>query len=500
VCLFTASFGSFELSKGLGLLLNSGEIIISKNSHHTKIGVLLLANFSDTEIETEVRNIRTEIEEIGNIPGIKEDTDRNKIVARHLKIIKANMNGISRFVRDIRATVDSSRADRMYGFQCNITIPALSAHEFLLLKGDVQTVKSTISLTSTKSEIDANPQLYKNILDVIFIIADLIGDVRRGLVDRLKITSAFQNGEIPEDLGPLLDAYACTPNGQLEDLQLESCTREKLGLFCIVEAIGFVNTQTYSRMIPVNYNGAQLVAQKAEQIFVSNSEYKLGTLNCGEIDKRLWEYSGEEKPPLTDLMCNFEKLEEQCAIALERDHFEYIIKHCNFSFVEPEVAIQTKYGLLISGTDEISITEEQGEGRPNIPLSNRRPVLILSPNKVVITKGTSSFTYAHYTKVKTRTITYTYLEETFIEQLKNSAKWRDLTQNIDYSDGIDAGVVIVLIFSIPILLYLCYFKVKTSNFCQHMRDMKARRHNRKPRIYNDNYEENKNFTRNQSRK
>ncbi len=485
----------FQTEKGLGLLLNMGEVLISKNSQHKKIGVLLLANFTLADVESEIRAIQTEVDNFKEIPGIKENNDRNKIINHQVKQIKSNLNSILRFTRDTSTIADSTAPDRIYNYECNITIPPITGHEFNLLKTDIQTIKSVISLTTTSSELDSNPSLYKNILDALFAIADLIGDARRGMIDRLRITSAFQNGEIPEDLGPLLDAYTCMPNGKLENLQLDQCTKEKLGLLCIVNTVAFMVTETYKRLIPINYEGVQLSATNQDEIFILNSADKLGILNCGEIDNHLWDNTGDNKPPITDLLCNFEQLEEQCALSLERDHWDYIIKHCNFTFIDPDVATQTKDGLLVMGNQEIIIKEEQENGRITTTLSNKRPVLILSADKISINVGTSSFTYTHHTKVDSRKLTYTYLTGQFIEEMKNAAYWQDLAKEIGHDEAIDLGIIIILLICLPTTVYLCSCKIKTSNLCQKLRDARIKRGKRKSNILKNNYEDNKQYTR-----
>lgn len=496
--LFTSpvvSGSAFTVNKGLGLLANSGEVLIAKNSRHDRIGVSILANFSESATKTLLTTILSEVNNFENIPGIKEDPNRKKTVKKLIKKSSVTINAMAGLAEDLSKIKDTSRPSRDRGYKCSLIIPSLNEDLFTEVKTEIDEIIAVTPMTATKTEIDSSNQIYQNILSALYTILDILMDIRRGQNECLQIVTGLMSGEMPEELTPLLEAYSCTPTGNLENLQILACQKEQHGLFCEIESVTFTKTETYTRLVAINYDGVQLTAENKDQIFVADPDEKLGYLNCKELDLRRWEYTGEEKPPITDLSCEFNVLTTECANSLETDNYAQILVHCNFSFVVPDIVTPTEKGVLIMGTQDISIAEKIGSDQNSVNIPSRRPVLISSPNTVVIEIGSSSITYSHYKAVTERKILYTYLPGEFIKSLQGKAMWSLIQNDLGYKEYTLLSTLLVLVLLIPITGALCYSRVKHSQFCQRIRDSRARKIIKGVNKVRDNYQENKRFIR-----
>ena len=84
--------------KGLGLLHETGDIIISKSSEHLPVGVLVTANFSLTDVHQQIESIVTEIKKITDIPGVKSDASNKRAVGKLMTSMSNKLQAVKKII------------------------------------------------------------------------------------------------------------------------------------------------------------------------------------------------------------------------------------------------------------------------------------------------------------------------------------------------------------------------------------------------------------------
>ena len=88
-------------SKGLGLLFETGEIIVSKNSEHVRFGLFITANYSKEELNAELTTAVKEVRKIKEIPGIKSDPKKTTKIVQVLLQIDRMVNVIRKTLSEL---------------------------------------------------------------------------------------------------------------------------------------------------------------------------------------------------------------------------------------------------------------------------------------------------------------------------------------------------------------------------------------------------------------
>ena len=164
--------------------------------------------------------------------------------------------------------------------------------------------------------------------------------------------------------------------------------------------------------------------------------------------------------------CTFSPYENKCSLALQRDDFEQILVHCNFTFNEPELATRAKDRILIMNDNKPLAIKEYGQNKKlkdRIP--NKTPVFIATEYQLSIKAGGIDLIFEPVFNVSSRKIIYSYLTPEFINHMKWSAKDRSLLTAIGVKEGLIAGILIVLAFLVPITLTMCGCYINSSQLC-----------------------------------
>jgi hypothetical protein len=318
----------------------------------------------------------------------------------------------------------------------------------------------------------ADKSIYRELVNSLYLIMDLIVDSKLILEERAMIMSSLSNDAVPEEIYPLIALSGCGPTGQLEHHYINSCQNFKSGLYCELDISIYKGVETYTKYVPVNYENVQLVASSINEMFVSNSDGQFGILDCGEIETS--PYNPDDQPLTTDLTCTFALYDNKCIKAIEREEYLNILTHCNFTSTIPELVTRTPLGLLIMNHDRSLVIKEIGSTQKiKNTISSKTPLLLQTPNTVQINLGGLDLTFRPLSITIERRVNYTRLPEYFIKGMVKSAQKFDLLKELGISEYAHIVTLALLLLIVPITCGLCICTLKDSSIFQKCKDSRA---------------------------
>jgi hypothetical protein len=121
--------------KGLGLLLETGDIVISKSSEHLRVGVLLTANFSLADTHQQIESIITEIKKIKEIPGVKSTPSNKAAVGKLMTAMSNRLQTVKKIIQNLHTFKNDDSTKEELQYKCELQFPAIDANTFDKLKG-----------------------------------------------------------------------------------------------------------------------------------------------------------------------------------------------------------------------------------------------------------------------------------------------------------------------------------------------------------------------------
>jgi hypothetical protein len=161
-------------------------------------------------------------------------------------------------------------------------------------------------------------------------------------------------------------------------------------------------------------------------------------------------------------------------LSVTTNNYNGILKHCNFTSETPELITRTQEGILVMNHDKNLIIKEITDARnPKLTLSNKTPVLIQTPQPLVVQSSELEMTiYPSKTQVEQR-ITYSRLTEDFINKMVASALKHDFLSDIGISDYIVLCMAVVLTVILPVTCGLCITCVKSTEMYHRFKESRA---------------------------
>ena len=455
---------------GLGLLQNVGLVQVTKASVHSKIGLMIPTNFSSTEATQAIAKIVPLGRRIVNMPGLVDNAGFKKKLRSRMREIEAHCNILTKALSDI-ASFNNPSSEYYKEYNCMLTLPGISIEEIKQIEEEVEEVISLIDLTLDKTKLDADKTQYRDILNAMYTIEAITSEARAAFVERVVIMEGVVNLNVPDALPNMLKTLSCYDAGNLENIYVNFCDKSKWGLLCELDMVMYQSMEKYQKYVPINYEGAQIIAERESQMFVKNHD-KWGILDCGDIKNE--PNVPEDNDVNNEYACVFTTYENECTKAITLNDTENMLKNCNFTVnPNPEVAIRTENGILLQ-RENLKIKELKVENNEVIgTIKGQVPVLVASNNILSVKTGDLELIFKPYLKATVRELTYTFLSKDFIHRMKLKAWFRQIQNILGIREYALIILVAILAVVLPITMALCYFGIKNSNHCIKYRDSKA---------------------------
>jgi hypothetical protein len=475
--------------RGLGLLHETGDIVISKSSEHLRVGVLLTANFSLPDIHQQIESIIIEIKKIKEIPGVKSSPS-NKAAVEKLNTAMANrLQTVKKIIKNLHTFKNDGSTKEELQYKCELQFPAIDSNTFDKLKEEISALVGHLDLTLADTKVTQDE--LRKITDTCYSILTAISATQNSLENRRDIINALTNNEVPESLHRLFETQPCMPTGNLETIHINFCNLNRYGLHCECDISVYKTTEKYTKNTAVSYDGVQLVAETTSQVFVTNDLRRLGLLDCGDIP--ILPYNPDDSPLNTDLYCTYTPYDNDCSKAISEDNFVNILYYCNFTRTEPELVTRTNTGLLIMNDHKNIIIKEYGVDKSvKSLLPSRTPVLITSSLRIGVTTGGLDLTFEPVTTTVERKVLYTYLTKDFIKSMQKAATYHDWKANIeDHHIMFLVALILIALVTVVVIIQMClnptcHFKTikRTHKLIRQAGDAKS------------NFKQNKNYLKN----
>lgn len=244
----------------------------------------------------------------------------------------------------------------------------------------------------------------------------------------------------PEVQGHYQDA-PCIGNYFEEALTVMDCYEADLGYYCDLEVTVPLSFISKVHMLPVHYNDIRIRGSTKEQYFIKEAGSKVVQL----IECNHYGFNKENIP-----ICEISDIEDDCKQALVSDDINSIIKQCNFTQHQPDLAVRTATGgLLVQGTDVTTLVQND---TGYVTISDTTPILVHSPANIKIQQGKESFTFASiFNQVSTK-VSSSKLTKDLISTLKVKFYWQSFLEDFDSEDLLQYLVLILQVILYPIAL------------------------------------------------
>ena len=486
--------------KGLGLITDGSTIVISNKNELLKAGILALGNFSIDAAITELTKIKTAFRSLENIAGIKSSNDIKKKFAPIFLTVNEHFEFIRELLVELSKFSDPSKPDTILMNRCHVNLAPFENIRLTELLDQVNLLIENLNIGSIDATKILEKETQLRVLSTIYMINDLVEDLKRATLERKTVLSLLMENQVPDELETYLTSQNCLAAGKAEEIVIDFCRKEKLGIFCEITIHLHNELMELTKIVPISYHGVELMAENKDQLIVRSADGKIGFLKC---DLNLDEADPTKSLSYVKEGCSFELLNQDCATSLNQILQAQILKYCNFTRKEPILGQWVKDGLLIQGEkQELEITEYDLNGQNKRPIASEAPLLIASNKVIEIKKGKNTLKFPPRHNVVMRRILHTYLSEEFQNQLVTQAMWHDLKQGLDWEDLIDVILIGIVGILVPVTSCLCYFKIKASDLIENCRRQRAKMRTKvkpKKRLFeeaSENLKENQKFLRN----
>jgi len=473
---------------GIGFIHPIHTVDLKKIASNTIIGILIPTELDFAAIAEKLRPFNVKLAVIEQMTIFK-DAELKGRVEPILDRIKTLFEYLEKALKDMSVYPDGSTTDYVPPHKCILNYAEVNNDTIDTLVAGLNAFLGKIITTTTLDAFKAadSKQLEQFIID-LFNVKDYLEGFEIDLMKRMEILTALSRGDIPDSLPFALDTLICVELGELENLHVNYCRRVKQGLFCELSLISTKSTQTYTKYLPVSYEGAQL-------------KLPFGAKELLRASTNSWELHICEEDDYTDLFqvedfidCKTIPYQNSCMDNILTDKYADILKYCNFTYKQPYEAIsRTEQGILFMGND-IHIKEsvsKDGTTRANIP--NRFPVHIITNDHLRVTVGDKEIDLIPSRTVRERSVQYTYIPDDIIVKMQTYAAQSDLKDIVT----VDRVLIVVLLTAVviisPFVICFCWIMSKHPEIIKCCTREKARDIIKNTQEAMSNYKRNKQY-------
>jgi hypothetical protein len=460
----------FTGKENLGLLLKEKKISVNTHSEHSRIMVRVHGISNLTGIITVMGEIKPKLDELAGLETLKVENKITASISLLIRIIGGHFAEFEKLLSTYSKLIGTAEPPVEMEYKCNLTFPEITKEVMEAIRDEICVLLDNIDPNSVK--FTKKGDNLKEFLNVLYLILEIVTDNKEQLREREKIVESLENSQISDALLTQLSMVNCIPEGELQKEYLVGCNKDKKGLICELDVATFRTSESYTVLTPINYKNVQLVAQHVDELFVLNSANHIGILDCGKYEKI--PYNPDDEQVLLDSYCKYRNYDNECMLSITNNNYDGNLKHCNFTSETPELITRTQEGILVMNHDKNLIIKEITDARnPKLILSNKTPVLIQTPQPLVVQSSELEMTiYPSKTRVERR-ITYSRLTEDFIDKMVASAIKHDFLSDIGISDYIVLCMAIIITVVLPITCGLCITCVKSTEMYHRFKESRA---------------------------
>jgi len=314
--------------------------------------------------------------------------------------------------------------------------------------------KAKIGSTWTKDEILNDPgkdQAIRTFALAINEMTELFEEAASRFINTLDLLA---NKIVPEDVRGIYKNADCVNDDIVEEhIAVKRCLKTTSGYYCHLELIEPTNTIDAIHMYPVHYHDVRISPRQSEEVFIKTpSTGKIQSLHCEN-----YMFSTDHIP-----VCEKKELNSDCAEALKLKQIESSIRYCHFSR-SPETQIILKTiddALLIQGTD---VHTERKVGDKFIPVSSDTPILVYSPDEVLVKQNGEEW-LIEPTKTDTNfNIVQSSLSNNQLIALKARMWWIELLEFLKAETVTQIALVFIAIIGLPLTIGGLVISLKNSS-------------------------------------
>ena len=301
--------------------------------------------------------IKVSLNNILNIPGVKEQTTIRELMTRQISSTLVSIEMISKSLETII---------KYRGIEIKNPTEACSAEladnvDMLIFAAETYITNAVTALGSPPVvSVTVGSPAYNDILNVIQDSYLHMRNVEDKVGNYLSQLEALTSGEVSPDILSAIQMSSCVPEGEFDKVKVTGCEKTKGGLLCTLEIEIYLNNQKYTTFIPVNYNGVELKIPENKKL-AKSSDRKYGLLSCRD----------EEIEMIND--CLFS--EWSATEFIFGNDFIAAIDHCNFTLADPPLPMQSMDRSVLIMDKRVTITTQEGERREK-DITNTSPMAI----------------------------------------------------------------------------------------------------------------------------
>ena len=228
---------------------------------------------------------------------------------------------------------------------------------------NIKTALSGITLTWTSDEIKTDKGKYFALISFTGVAAEVTSYWNNIVSDQLVQLDDMASYAIPSEILWKAQNVSCYGGRTGESYKVKTCGISATGVLCEINVAHPQTLTKYEYYQPINYLGAQLMAQAPRQIIVRASlTSPFGTLDCRK----------DAEDVFTMPICEYKSWDNDCSSIMEGTNDTEIINKCNFTMVKPEVPTRLDDGgILVQGEGltirTIDLAQKSKSYKGNIP-------------------------------------------------------------------------------------------------------------------------------------
>ena len=469
----------------LGFLLKDRTIMVSKSIEILKVGLLVPGSKEYSHYKTVMEELIATIEKVNTLKLLEEESKYETqihIITTQLDVAIGDINYI---LKKLHEYTDKEKRNISL-HSCIFEYPAISVDKLQSKVEEVQMVMEYMNYSLTLAEVQEKPVLFRDVIDNLYNVKEIIEDIKRELEQRQQILDSLSSHKLHYAVSTWLQDLACYDSGNLEKLEILECSKTFEGMYCALKNTAYKATQKYVLYSEINYEGVQIKSPKVGQVFTKSLDKAWGYLDC-KVNVQ-----GKDIDHINQFSeCTYTLAESPCLKKVETQEFKDIVKSCSFEFTEPAGIEQIDKGYLVT-SDTIVVREVfQGSSTVSFVFPKKVPMYIETEKLLSVQLGDKEIVYKPDPNVEKRKVLYSWLTEEQIDELIEITSLQSFIDNIDEDDIADYVLGGIIAIILPITLCFCVRTIKTTDCYIRYQNRKKGRNVRKRRITESNLEANK---------
>jgi hypothetical protein len=318
--------------------------------------------------------------------------------------------------------------------------------------GTIEDLEHAIEETSgdindTALSTPEGTEAYGNLLYWIHAYEVSLTDLLEMLTDRMILCDNLMSHMVPEKLPVLLQAQKCYTPHSVESIDIRFCQRYNDGMYCEAYVTSQTKTELVELYTMINYNGVELALNGQDSKLIKTPDDTWKTLQCT--------YNTFDDTDAAEFQfCSQDTFDTVCIEKLHGKNFAEILKHCNFTFKEPEAITITTEGVLLQGDSISSIKEiDASTGKTVGIVKNELPVMVATNSYLEINTDHKELTVRPIRIFTNHTSNYTWLKKDEISKLMSTTKMSHLIHATHAGTWIDLAYGILIFVFLPGIIY-----------------------------------------------